>query len=157
MKRISRYVSAMVLGCAFALLCASSSLAAIEFDSAAIEAEVAAAVAAGEDPTLAAKNAIAEAVKVIVAANENYPGGTEALNAAILDAIGGLSISGIDAVDALVAANYALGLSTDPALEAYQAPGAGPGNHGQQGRDRARNQNGHAYGPGGKPANGSPT
>jgi hypothetical protein len=133
-----------------------SSFAAITFDVQAIEAEIASAVAAGDEPYVAAKNAVADAVRAIVAANPDYPGGPEALNAAIIEALVNYNITGLDDTDLLVAANHALGIAVDPAIEAYEGPGA-------QGRENARNRGGNInrdgtpYGPGGKPQPGSPT
>ncbi len=133
-------------------LCSTSahSLAAIEFDIDAIEAEITSAVAAGEEPVLAAKNAVANAVRAVAAANPDYPGGTDTLNAAIMEALANYKITGLDDTDLLLSGNHALGISIDPDLEAYEAPGA-------KGRANARNRGGNAYGPGGKPKPGSPT
>lgn len=149
-KKAKRILEILVLGGFVLLFTSSFASAAIEFDVPAIEAQIATAVANGADPVVAAKAAVADAVRVIVAANPNYPGGQEALFADILAAIATLKITGLDDTDLLISANHALGIATDPALEAYEAPGA-------QGRANARNRGGNAYGPGGKPANGSPT
>jgi hypothetical protein len=153
LSRLQKIMCIISLGVALVLFSGASSFAAIEFNVEAIEAEIAAAVAAGEEPVLAAKTAVANAVKAILAENPDYPGGIEALQLDILDALAGLNITGLDLADVLLAGNHALGITIDPAIEAYEAattPGA-------QGRARARTQGGNAYGPGGKPANGSPT
>jgi hypothetical protein len=148
--KFQKILQVLTLGATLLLLTGTVSFAAIQFNVPAIEAEVAAAVAAGQDPVLASKNAVANAVRAIVAANPEYPGGREALNAAILEALATLKITGLDDTDLFVSANHGLGLTVDPALEAYEAPGA-------QGRENARNRGGNAYGPGGKPKPGSPT
>jgi hypothetical protein len=102
---------------------ATTSQAAIEFDVAAIEAEIVTAVAQGADPVLAAKSAVAQAVRAIIAANPDYPGGQEALFADIFDALALLQITGLDDTDLFVAANHAMGISIDAALEAYEISG----------------------------------
>ncbi len=145
-----KILSILSLGILLVLFTSAISFAAIEFDVEAIEAEVATAVAAGDDPVIAAKNAVVNAVRAIVAANPNYPGGTDALNAAIIEALANYKITGLDDTDLLISANHALGISVDTALEAYEAPGA-------EGRANARARGGNAYGPGGKPRPGSPT
>ena len=106
-----------------AFFAATTSQAAIEFDVAAIEAEIVAAVAQGADPFLAAQSAVAEAVRAIIAANPDYPGGLEALNADIFDALALLQITGLDDTDLFVAANHAMGINIDEALEAYEIAG----------------------------------
>ena len=143
-------IQVLTLSITMVVLTCAASLAAVQFNVATIEAEAAAAVAAGQDPVLASKNAVANAVRALVAANPEYPGGREALNAAILEALATLKITGLDDTDLFVSANHGLGLTIDPSLEAYEAPGA-------QGRGNAQNRGGNAYGPGGKPKSGSPT
>lgn len=128
----------------------TTSFAEVTIDVDAIEAEIATAVATGADPVIAAKGVVANAVRAIVAANPNYPGGLEALQRDILAALAEITITGLDDTDLFVSANYAFGNTQDAALEAYEAPGA-------QGRANARNRGGNAYGPGGKPQAGSPT
>ena len=138
----------LLVGIALVFLTGTASLAAIQFDVAAIEAEVTAAVAVGEEPVIASKSAVVNAVAAIVAANPEYPGGVAALNAAILETLAKIKITGLDDIDLFVAANHALGIKVNPELAAYEAPGAG-------GRENARNRGGNAYGPGGKPKPGS--
>jgi len=128
----------------------AAAFAAVEFDVEAIEAEIVAAVETGADPVVAAKSAVANAVRRIVAANPDYPGGDQALREAIFEALANLKITGLDDTDLYVSANHALGNSVDPALEAYEGPGS-------QGRLKAKNRGGDSYGPGGKPKPGSPT
>lgn len=159
MKNILRKVMLLTsLGLVLVAFSTMNSVAAVVLDAAAIEADIAAAVAAGDEPAIAAKNAVASAVQAVMAANPDYPGGMEALQTDILDALAGLNITGMDTADILVAGNHAMGITIDPALEAYEAArGNQPVNPGFQGRERARARGGNAYGPGGKPANGSPT
>ncbi len=150
LKWVRKAVNVLAITVSLLLLTSVVSFAAIEFDTDAIEARIVAAVAGGADPALAAKEAVANAVRTIVAANPEYPGGKEALNAAIIEALGDITIEGLDDTDLFVAANHALGNKIDAALEAYEAPGAA-------GRENARGRGGNAYGPGGKPRPGSPT
>lgn len=158
LSRMQKIMMLLSFGVTLILFSGVSSFAAIEFNIEAINAEITAAVAAGEEPALAAKNVVANAVRAVVAANPEFPGGPDALNLAILDALAGLNITGLDTADILVAGNHALGLEIDSALEAYEAAG-GPGQTapGAAGRANARNRGGNAYGPGGKPQPGSPT
>ena len=144
-----KIVQVWIMAASLVFLTSIFSFAAIEFDVSAIEAEIVTAVAAGADPVLAAKEAVAKAVREIVAQNPDYPGGPEALSAAIMEALENITITGLDDTDLFVSANHALGKSVDPALEAYE----GPGNHrGRPPRNRPGN-----FGPGGKPQPGSPT
>jgi hypothetical protein len=110
----------LVAGC-LALFTATASQAAIEFDVEAIEAEIAEAVALGADPVIAAKAAVANAVRTIISANPEYTGGEEALNADILEALAALEVTGLDTTDLLLAGSHGLGLELDGALEAYEA------------------------------------
>lgn len=142
--KAGRVLQTLLVGIALVFLAGTASLAAIEFDVAAIKAEITAAVAVGEQPVIASKNAVVNAVRVIVAANPDYPGGVAALNAAILETLANIKITGLDDVDLFVAANHALGITVNPELAAYEAPSAG-------GLENARNRGGNAYGPGGKP------
>lgn len=149
-RKMQYILQVVIFSITLVVLTCNASFAAVQFNVATIEAEAATAVAAGQDPVLASKNAVANAVRALVEANPDYPGGREALNAAILEALASLKIAGLDDTDLFVSANHGLGLTVDPSLEAYQAaPGA-------QGRANARNRGGNAYGPGGKPASGSP-
>ncbi len=157
LSRLQKIMCVVSLGVALVLFSGANSFAAVELNVEAIEAEVAAAVAAGDDPVLAAKTAVVNAVKTILAENQEYPGGLEALQLDILDALAGLNITGLDLADILLAGNHALGITIDPAIEAYEAATPAATAPGAQGRARARAQGGNAYGPGGKPANGSPT
>ncbi len=102
------------------LFAATTSQAAIEFDVEAIEAEITAAVALGADPVIAAKAAVASAVRRIISANPEYTGGVEALYADILEALATLEIPGLDDTDLLLAGNHAMGQNIDGALEAYE-------------------------------------
>lgn len=149
-RKLQILLQVVTLSITLVVVTCAASFAAVQFNVATIEAEAATAVAAGQDPVLASKNAVANAVRALVAANPDYPGGREALNADILEALKTLKITGLDDTDLYVSANHGLGLTADPALEAYQpAPGA-------QGRANAQNRGGNAYGPGGKPRSGSP-
>jgi len=127
------------------------SFGAVVFDVEAIDAEITAAIAAGEDPVLAAKGAVANAVRGIVAENPSYPGGQQALNAAIFDALASLKITGLDDTDLFVAANHALENSIDSALEAYEKPESQGINRGPIGGDDP------AFNPSGSPSPASPT
>ncbi|MFC1830816.1 hypothetical protein ACFL0S_02195 [Thermodesulfobacteriota bacterium] len=127
----------------------SLSFAEIEIDVKAIEAEITAGIAAGDNPELAAKNAIASAVWGLLEAHPNFTGGVQALNTAILEAMSRVQITGLDDTDLLLAVNHALGNNIDPSLEGYRK--SNNNNPGYQGRNNARLHGGHAYGPGGKP------
>lgn len=151
-KNVEKVFIILSLGMVLVLGSLSSVLAAIEFDSAAIEAEIAAAVADGADPEVAAKTAVANAVEEVVAANPDYPGGEEALNQAILDALGGLNITGLDVADMIAAANHGLGIEADSAIEAYEAAAA-PATRGARPRPTPVGE----FGPNGIPPFGSPT
>jgi hypothetical protein len=155
-SRLQKMMLLLGFGIALVLFSGVSSFAAVEFNVAAIEAQITAAIAAGEEPEVAAKGAVVNAVKDVKEANADYPGGPEALNLAILDALAGLNITGLDTADTLLTGNHALGLQVDTALEAYEAEG-GQGSPGERGRTNAGNHGGNAYGPGGKPQPGSPT
>lgn len=153
--RLKSMFLTVILSFSFVIATTTMSLAAIVFDGeaiGAIEAEIAALVAAGETPELAAKIALANAVEAILAENPDYPGGLEALQADIFEAISKLQLPGMSFVDMQIVASHALGISTDAAIEAYEQSGRGA-----QGRENARNRGGNAYGPGGKPDAGSPT
>ncbi len=147
LKWTRKVVNVLVITVSLLLLTSVVSFAAIEFDTDAIETKIVAAVAGGADPALAAKEAVANAVRAIVAANPDYPGGKEALNAVIIEALGNIKIKGLDDIDLFVAANHALGNKLDAALEAYETPGA-------EGRG---GEGGPGLGPAGKPLPGSPT
>lgn len=121
-----------------------------------IAAEIAAAVANGADPKVAAKSAVANVVKTIMAIDADYSGGQEALALDILDALAGETIAGLDVADILVAGNHALGNTVDTEIEAYESPNTGT-QQATQARQRIQNTSGNTYGPGGKPSNGSPT
>ncbi|BCL61175.1 hypothetical protein DGMP_18680 [Desulfomarina profundi] len=148
-RRAGKIVHIWLMAVSLVFLTSVFSFAAVEFDVSAIEAEIVTAVAGGADPVLAAKEAVAKAVRDIVTRNPNYPGGQQALSAAIMQALENITITGLDDTDLFVSANHALGKSVDPALEAYE----GPGN--RAGRP-PRNRPG-TFGPGGKPRPGSPT
>jgi len=124
------------------------SFAAIEFDVDAIEAEIVVAVVDGVDPIIAAKEAVTNAIRAIISQNPNYPGGTQALNDAIFEALAKLHITGLDDTDLFIAVNHALGNTTDPALEAYES---------SRQSTTPKNVGSRTYGPGGKPQPASPT
>ena len=159
--RMQKVLQTLILAVSVILMTSTFSLAEVTFDQTAIEAEIAAAIAAGVEPELAAKQAIANAVLAIKEANPDYVGGEDALNTDIFNALASLNIAGLDDTTAILAANHALGNSVDPALEASgQGKGQGQGQQNQgglRGRENAQNQGGNAYGPSGKPKPGSPT
>ena len=118
---------------------ATVSQATIEFDRKAIEAEITAAVAAGAKPNIAAKAAVANAVRSALAKNNHYPGGRQALSAEILKSVDRLNVPGLNRNDRRPAARHGMGITVDPALAAYEAPG-------EAGRRNARERGGKAYG-----------
>jgi hypothetical protein len=144
-----KIVHIWIMAVSLVFLTSIFSYGAIEFDVKNIEAEIVKAVTGGADPVLAAKEAVARAVRTIVARNPNYPGGQQALTAAIMQALENITITGLDDTDLFVSANHALGNAVDPALEAYEGPG-------NRGRRPPRNRP-SPFGPGGKPQPGSPT
>lgn len=131
---------AVLLGISLNVAIAQS---AVSFDVETIEKEIVQAVNDGQDPVLAAKAAVANAVRAIIAANPDYPGGEEALTEAIFEALDALTIPGLDDTDLLLAANHALGITVDPELEAYESPIPGA----LAPVTTARNVNGPVYGP----------
>jgi hypothetical protein len=147
-RRVRNFIQILMVIVALVLLTETAALAKVEFNVDVIETEIVAAVAAGADPVLAAKQAVVNAVRAIIEANPDYPGGREALRIAIFEALADLKITGLDDTDLYVSANHALGNTIDPELEAYEPPSSGP---------NAKNKSGGSYGPGGKPKPGSPT
>lgn len=155
--KMMKLVKLVILAGVFVFVTGNAALAEVKLDGPAIEAKIAAAVANGEDPELSAKNAVADAVRAVVASNPDYPGGEEALQAAIFDAIAGLQITGLDDTDLLISTNHALGISVNPELRAYEAPGTQNAGPAVRERVKAKNKGGNTYGLGGKPKPGSPT
>lgn len=149
-EKIFKIIQIVLISIGLVLLVNTVSFSAVVFDVDAIEAEITAAIAAGEDPVLAAKGAVANAVRTIVAANPNYPGGRQALNAAVLDALAYLKITGLDDTDLLISANHALGNTVDSALEAYENPET-------RGGPSGGTIGGDDFGPSGPSGPGSPT
>lgn len=90
------------------LLLAGPSIAAIEVNKAALEAEIAAAIATGVDAKTAAHNAISKAVEqAFNAAKQNDPqfaASIDTITAEIIGAFGSLDIPGLDPLEVFAAA-----------------------------------------------------
>jgi hypothetical protein len=149
-EKIFKIIQIVLISIGLVLLVNTVSFSAVVFDVDAIDAEITAAIVTGEDPVLVAKGAVANAVRAIVAANPNYPGGQQALNAAILDALTYLKITGLDDTDLFISANHALGNTVDSALEAFEKPETRSGPSGGT-------IGGDDFGPSGPSVPGSPT
>jgi len=149
-KKSFKFIQIVLMSIGLVLLVNTVSFSAIAFDVDAIDTEITAAIASGDDPVLAAKSAVANAVRAIVAANPNYPGGQQALNAAILEALTYLKITGLDDTDLFISANHALGNTVDSALEAFEKPDT-------RGGPSGGTIGGDEFGPSGPSAPGSPT
>lgn len=100
MQKILLLVS---LSLVMVLFTGMNSMAAVEIDAAAIEAEIAAAVAAGAEPDAAAVKVLEEVMQAILTANPDYPGGMAALNKDIITALVSLNIPGVKIENIIVA------------------------------------------------------
>ncbi len=128
-KIVRKIAGGLVLGASLFLVPVNS-FAAVEFDVVAIEDRISDLVASyGVDPVVAAKAAISEAVRAALAANPGYPGGAEALQQDIMDALAAMELEGLDITDILLAGNHGLGNEIDPEIEAYEAAGTNARNH----------------------------
>lgn len=177
--RIRKSMQMIIASIALVVLTCSYSWCAVSFDEGTINAQLQEAAANGattEELEEMASLLILAAIDAQVLANEGEYADTDALNQAVLDALGSLNIDGLDTADLVSAGNHGLGLQIDTQLEAYEtaaagggqgqgqnqglgvgAGGQGNGNGNAWGPGGQGNGNGNAYGPGGNPNNGSQT